>query len=79
MQLTISYSQYRNTSPQRLVAGTRVPVKIVAVVGYGNDWAAYIGPSEWTDQRVSEEGDKISEDAAKNLFPAMAQAFGYRS
>ena len=75
----MNYPEYRKTSPQRIAKGTRVPVKVVAVVGYSNDWAAYIGPSDWTDEQISKDGDKVSEDAAVNLFPAMSQAFSYRN
>lgn len=43
-------------------------VKIVAVVGYNNDWAAYMGPSDWTDEQVAQQGDKLLASQAEPLF-----------
>lgn len=49
---------------------TAAAIKIVAWAGGGGDWAAYLGPSDWSDQKVAEEGDKITRAAAESLFPA---------
>lgn len=61
----------------------RVACKVVAVVGSWRlpggrpgDWAAYQGPSHWTDERVATSGDKIDRKAAEGLFPAMKHAVG---
>ena len=36
------------------------------------DWAAYWGLTSQTDEEVAESGDKISEAAARALFPSIA-------
>jgi len=57
-------------SPSDLVPGDRMAVKVVACIGQANDWAAYQGPSDWSDEQVAEQGDKIPESAAMELFYA---------
>jgi len=44
--------------------------KIIAVIGYNNDWCAYRGLTDWSDERCAAQGDKISKDAAEALFYA---------
>ena len=48
--------------------GDAFPFKIVAVAGQNNDWAAYWGPSSWSDERVAQEGDKLRREVAEPLF-----------
>lgn len=43
-------------------------IKVVAVAGCGNDWAAYEGPSDWTDEQVVRSGDKLPAATAIPLF-----------
>ena len=43
--------------------------KVVAVIGQDNDWAAYRGALNWTDEQVVEEGDKLNPTQAYALFP----------
>ena len=57
-----------------LKLGFRFGLKVVAVIGGNDDWAAYQGPLEWPDDRVAEEGDKVSEAAAEGLFPMPKRA-----
>lgn len=45
--------------------------KIVAVIHSEYFWAAYMGLTDWSDDRVAREGDKISYNAAKSLFPTI--------
>ena len=52
---------------------------VVAVVGYGHDWAAYRGLADWSPERVADEGDKLAEEAAGALFPTLAATLRYRS
>lgn len=52
-----------STSPDDAIA-----IKIVAVAGYGKDFTAYYGPSDWSDEEVAHSGDKISEEAGRALF-----------
>ncbi len=58
--------------PNELEPNTAAAIKVVAKVGWGNDWAAYLGPSDWSDEKVADEGDKILEKAARILFPSFA-------
>ena len=57
-----------------LKAGFQFGLKVVGMVGGDSDWAAYEGPLEWPDDRVAEEGDKLSQEAAEGLFPALVRA-----
>ena len=47
-------------------------IKVVAVAGYGNDWAAYYGPSNWSNEMVAKSSDKLSAAQAKPLFHVLA-------
>ena len=47
-------------------------IKVVAVAGYDNDWAAYYGPSNWSDEMVAKSGDKLSTAQAEPLFYVLA-------
>ena len=41
--------------------------KVVAVVGQAKDYAIYVGPAEWEDDRVASDGMKLGERAAREL------------
>jgi len=76
--------QYRWTRPADFQHNTAFPVKVVAVIGWSSDgsaaqadWAAYRGPSDWPDDRVAREGDKLSKRAAEALFPSLAAGCAY--
>lgn len=62
------------TSPMDVKDGDCFAVKIVASAGFADDWAAYRGPSHWSDQQVAESGDKISEGQAKAVFYVMRES-----
>jgi len=47
-------------------------MKYTLVIGYNHDYAVYEGPRNWTSERVANDGDKISEMHAKELFPELA-------
>jgi len=49
----------------------RYGYKIIAVIS-GPFWCAYRGGTNWDDYKVAVEGDAISEDVAKALFPSLA-------
>ena len=49
------------TYPPDVKDGDAFVAKVVAVAGYDNDWALYIGPTEWTDEEVATRGDKLDE------------------
>ena len=58
--------------------GDAVAHKIVAVVGQVGDWAAYVGPTDWTDEQVADRGDKLSRATAEAFFPDLAARLTYR-
>jgi hypothetical protein len=70
----IPYTAYRREGPGLLGPGDAVVIKVSAVRGHDNDWAAYLGLSKWSDGEVAASGDKLSEEAATALFPSFAQA-----
>ena len=61
--------EYWNSNGSDMEPETKVAVKVVASVGWSHDWAAYLGSSSDSDEEVAQHGDKISKDAAENLFP----------
>ncbi len=69
-----NFKNWARVRPIDLTPGDAVAVKIVAVVGDGGTWAAYMGLSDWDDERVAQEGDKILEEAAQLLFPQFVRA-----
>lgn len=69
-----------STSPMaigQMATGTAAGYKVVAVCGAANDWSAYRGHLDWSDEQVCMEGDKLSRDAAKALFPSFANSGRY--
>lgn len=72
--MIVPYSAYRREGPDLLGLGDAVVIKVCAVRGHGDDWAAYLGLSKWPDEEVIASGDKLSEEAANALFPSFAHA-----
>lgn len=69
--------KYLNINPFASIQpeqGDRVAVKVVACVGVVDDWAAYVGGTGWSDDKVAAEGDKLSKEAAELLFPQLVRA-----
>ena len=66
-----------HTSPINIEDGDWSAIKVVAVAGFNNDWAAYWGPSDWPDERVKAEGIKLSENEA-GVFAWLMQLRDYR-
>lgn len=50
----------------------------VVVTGYADDWVVYVGPLSWSSLEVEQGGDKLSESAARQLFPWINMTGGYR-
>ena len=52
---------------------------VVAVIGYARDWAAYEQsyPDQITLQDIADNGDKLSKDEARRLFPEL-NSLAYR-
>lgn len=72
--------KFRNmmtTRPLDVETGNAFAIKVVAVAGYANDWAAYMGPSDWSDQDVAEGGDKLSKEQAEPLFLVLRNSGRY--
>jgi len=54
-------------------SGDAFAIKIVAVAhADGVSWAAFWGPSAWSDQRVADSGNVIGEEEATALFNVLA-------
>jgi hypothetical protein len=51
-------------------------IMVVASEG-GVDWAAYWGPRNWEFDRIKNEGDKLSEESARALFPLISSEHHY--
>ena len=52
--------------------------KVVAVVGWAHDFAAYEWYNTSSDEECASHGDKISEEQARRLFPELKN-LSYRS
>ena len=46
--------------------------KVVAVIGGIDDFAVYQGRGRWPVDTIAREGDKISEEQARRLFPELS-------
>ena len=62
-----------NLVPDTLLVASHNGRKVVAVAGQVRDWAAYVGPGDWSDDHVAKHGDKISKADARRLFPAWSR------
>jgi hypothetical protein len=51
------------------IPGTRL--RVVAVRGDVDDWAAYAGPASWPEQQVREHGNKLLQEDAARIFPIL--------
>jgi len=66
-----------NTSPSDVRDGDYCAIKLVAVAGEYNDWACYAGPSWWSDEKVRDHGDEVTEGEAL-FFSYLMQLRRYR-
>lgn len=53
-------------------------VSAVAVAGAVGDWAAYMGPRGWSDEKIYSNGTKLFKGEAAEVFPLLSAAH-YRS
>lgn len=66
--------------PTSLKPGDALGIKVIAVIGFCGDWAAYRGLTCQSDHEVMEYGDKLSKEEAEPLFYAcVAAGLTYRS
>lgn len=56
--------------PSEVKPKDRVGYKVIAI-HHGVTWAAYRGLTDWSDDKVQNEGDKLDEKVARLLFPVM--------
>ncbi len=56
------------TKPCDVESGDAFAVKVVAVVGHGDDWSAFVGPTDWPDEKVARQGDGLLREQAEPLF-----------
>jgi hypothetical protein len=68
------FHNWARVRPVDLRPDDAIALRVVAVVGYGGEWAAYMGLSDWTDEDVVHQGDKILREAAEGLFPQFVRA-----
>jgi hypothetical protein len=68
------YKNAYTTSPQDVEPSDKFAWKVVAVVSFNNavDWAAYRGPTDWSDDEVAMSGSKLKEGTARGLFPLLS-------
>ena len=50
-----------------------ISIKLVATEGAIDDWALYVAPGDWTDEKAREEGSKLPEDLAAPLAIYLSQ------
>ena len=64
----IHAAEARNLSPSDVKDRDTFPIKVVAIAGHGDDWAAYYGPTDWTDEEIAHNGEKLLKHQAEPLF-----------
>lgn len=64
----------KSGKPIALLPGTRLGFKVIVSIGYADDWAAYYGPTHQPDEDCAAYGDKLRQEVAEALFPAIVAA-----
>lgn len=72
------FRNWYNTSPSDVADEDAFAVKLVAIAGTNNDYAVYAGRSDWSDEKVAANGDKVSEEQA-GPFSYLMQLREYRA
>jgi hypothetical protein len=57
--------------PVQLANEERITFKVMAVGGAVGDWAAYIGPDDWEDDKIADYGRKLPKYLATDIFKAL--------
>ena len=82
MSRDLTYKQYYNMCGDEFQDGDRIAVKLVCVLGYGGDYAIYLGTTDMTDDQVARNGDKLYSDSGDEvgmaLFPNAVYDKHYR-
>ncbi len=63
-----------STRPSDLKTGDKLCYIVVASISGANDWAAYVGLSDWYPEQVARAGDKLDKETAEKLFPICVRA-----
>lgn len=71
MTKIMSRAEMLSMRPGDVQNGDVFAVKVVAVAGHAGDWAAYMGPTSWPDEKVIEVGQKLTESQVGSLFYIM--------
>ncbi len=69
---TMGIKEMLETRPCDVKDGDVFAIKVIAVAGHCNDWAAYKGPTSWPDETVVEVGHKLTRREAGELFYVMS-------
>lgn len=56
--------------PEEIKVGDRFGYKVILRV-YPGCFCAYRGLTDWSDEHVADEGDMVSPEAARSLFPVV--------
>ena len=54
--------------------GNRAIIKVILVEGWGDDWAAYAGPGNWSDDRIAQNGNRLQRESAMEVAASGGQA-----
>lgn len=73
----IHAAEAHNIRPSEVKPNDAFPIKVVAVAGHGDDWAAYYGPTDWSDEEVAQSGEKLLASQAEPLFYALRNSGRY--
>jgi len=69
MRHWVNRAKVYNEGGHILQPSDAVAVKYVTAIGFDNDFAVYMGASDWSDARVAEGGDKVSEKEGRIVAP----------
>ncbi len=61
-------------TPDEIRNGDRFGYKVMAVIHSDQSWCAYRGNTEWSDEQIAQNGDEISHQVARELFPTLANS-----
>ncbi len=72
-----TFRNHHHTAPPTVQPDDAFAIQLVAVAGYDRDWACFMGPAEWSKERVVTGGDKVPEEHAA-AFKYLMQRRHYR-
>ena len=65
----LTFKNKYTTNPSDVKPLDAFAIKVMAWVHVtGQSWAAYYGPSDWSDERIAEQGDELPEKIARGIF-----------